>query len=421
VFLIKLFWGLMMNDFKDFLVSKRVIPEKRVPFYLLWVRRFQESANKRAGEDFSEQEVRTFVKSLEKDHEEWQVKQAREAVDVYRFYLRRLSSGDGPGGKLAAEAWKRVGDELVRMLRLKHRALSTEKTYVAWVRDFYRFVKGTLPEDLGSAHVVDYLSHLAVDRKVSAGTQRQAFNALLFLYRHVLDKEIDNLHETVRSKRTRRLPVVLTRQEVLRLLDQLDGSVRLMAELAYGCGLRVSECIRLRIKDLDFEQGLVTVRAGKGDKDRVTVLPESLKERLREHLAGVREIYEKDFASGIDGVFLPDALSRKYPNAGKEWPWQWVFPSRDLSVDPRTRIIRRHHVHLNTLQKAVKAAAEKAGLSKRVTVHTLRHSFATHLLEKGYDIRTIQELLGHSNVQTTMIYTHVAARNKLGVRSPLDM
>ena len=410
-----------MNDFKEFLVSKRVIPEKRVPFYLLWVRRFQEYTQKRANEDFSEREVKAFVKSLEKDYEEWQVKQAREAVDLYRFYLRRVSGGDGVVSKVAVEAWKKVGDEMVRMLRLKHRALSTEKTYLTWVRDFYRFVKGTLPKDLGSDHVVNYLSHLAVNRKVSAGTQRQAFNALLFLYRHVLDKEIDNLHETVRSKRTRRLPVVLTRQEVMRLLDQLDGAARLMAELAYGCGLRVSECIRLRIKDLDFEQALVTVRAGKGDKDRVTVLPESLKERLREHLAGVRELYEKDLATGIDGVFLPDALSRKYPNAGKEWPWQWVFPSRDLSVDPRTRVICRHHVHLNTLQKAVKTAADRAGLSKRVTVHTLRHSFATHLLEKGYDIRTIQELLGHSHVQTTMIYTHVAAKNKLGVRSPLDM
>jgi len=410
-----------MNDFKEFLVSKRVIPEKRVPFYLLWVRRFQEYTQKRANEDFSEREVKAFVKSLEKDYEEWQVKQAREAVDLYRFYLRRVSGGDGVVSKVAVEAWKKVGDEMVRMLRLKHRALSTEKTYLTWVRDFYRFVKGTLPKDLGSDHVVNYLSHLAVNRKVSAGTQRQAFNALLFLYRHVLDKEIDNLHETVRSKRTRRLPVVLTRQEVMRLLDQLDGAARLMAELAYGCGLRVSECIRLRIKDLDFEQALVTVKAGKGDKDRVTVLPESLKERLREHLAGVRELYEKDLATGIDGVFLPDALSRKYPNAGKEWPWQWVFPSRDLSVDPRTRVICRHHVHLNTLQKAVKTAAQKAGLSKRVTVHTLRHSFATHLLEKGYDIRTIQELLGHSHVQTTMIYTHVAAKNKLGVRSPLDM
>ena len=410
-----------MNDFKEFLVSKRVIPEKRVPFYLLWVRRFQEYTQKRANEDFSEREVKAFVKSLEKDYEEWQVKQAREAVDLYHFYLRRVSGGDGVVSKVAVEAWKKVGDEMVRMLRLKHRALSTEKTYLTWVRDFYRFVKGTLPKDLGSDHVVNYLSHLAVNRKVSAGTQRQAFNALLFLYRHVLDKEIDNLHETVRSKRTRRLPVVLTRQEVMRLLDQLDGAARLMAELAYGCGLRVSECIRLRIKDLDFEQALVTVKAGKGDKDRVTVLPESLKERLREHLAGVRELYEKDLATGIDGVFLPDALSRKYPNAGKEWPWQWVFPSRDLSVDPRTRVICRHHVHLNTLQKAVKTAAQKAGLSKRVTVHTLRHSFATHLLEKGYDIRTIQELLGHSHVQTTMIYTHVAAKNKLGVRSPLDM
>ncbi|RJR20318.1 MAG: integron integrase [Desulfobacteraceae bacterium] len=396
------------------------MPEKRIPYYVNWVSRFQGFCGIKAGSEFTQSQVADFLKEMAKTHEDWQVNQAKEAVDLYRYFLNRASPEDSPESKESAEAWKSLGEEMVRILRLKHRSLSTEKTYLAWVRDFYRFHKGRHPAQIESAHLKDYLSNLAVERKVSAATQHQAFNAILFFYRNVLNKEILDLNDAVRAKRVRRLPVVLTKQEVLRLLDRMEGSVRLMAELAYGCGLRVSECIRLRVKDLDFEQSCLTVRAGKGDKDRVTVLPESLKQRLREHLDSVRVLHEKDRSSGVDGVFMPDALSRKYPSAGREWIWYWVFPSRDLSIDPRTREIRRHHVHLNTLQKAVKVAAEKAGLSKRVTVHTLRHSFATHLLEKGYDIRTIQELLGHSNVQTTMIYTHVATKNRLGVRSPLD-
>ena len=213
----------------------------------------------------------------------------------------------------------------------------------------------------------------------------------------------------------------MTKQEVFKLFDNLDGTNLLMAQICYGCGLRLRECIKLRVKDIDFEQCCLTVRSGKGDKDRQTVFPESLKNDFRRHLEKVRELYEKDRTDDIDGVCLPNALERKYINAGKEWIWQWVFPSKSLSVDPRTKKIRRHHIHPNTLQKQIKKAALNAGLTKRITVHTLRHSFATHLLEKGYGIRTIQELLGHSSVQTTMIYTHVASKNKLGVKSPLDL
>ncbi|MCX7634410.1 MAG: integron integrase [Syntrophales bacterium] len=409
-----------MESFKAFLVTKKAVPEKRIPYYLNWGRRFQDTMGKAGDAPFTDEEVRSFLKGMELHLEEWQIKQAKEALDLYRYYLGRLSRVDTTEAVDTAGEWKQIGEELVRILRLKHRALSTEKTYLNWVREFYRFVKGIPPRILEGKHVIDFLSHLAVEKKVSAGTQHQAFNALLFLYRYVLEKDMGNIKEAVRARRVRRLPVVLSRQEVLRLLDQCEGTTRLMAELTYGCGLRVSECIRLRVKDIDFERGAIIVRAGKGDKDRLTVLPESLKPRLRDHLDRVREIYEKDLAAGTDGVALPDALERKYPKAGKEWPWQWVFPSRDLSADPRTKLIRRHHVHLNTLQRAVKTAAQKAGLEKRVTVHTLRHSFATHLLEQGYDIRTIQELLGHRHVQTTMIYTHVATRNKLGVRSPVD-
>ena len=318
------------------------------------------------------------------------------------------------------EAWQQTMDEMVRMLRLKNRSLSTEKTYTSWLRAFYTFLKGRSPHELDSTHVIDFLTHLAAERRVAKSTQNQAFNAVLFFFRHVLNKELKNIHNAVRSTRRRKLPVVLSRQEIFHLFDQMSGLPLLLARLIYGCGLRLTECIRLRVKDIDFERNCLVIRSGKGNKDRMTVLPESLREDLREQLDKTRETYSSDRELDIAGVYLPNALGRKYPKAGKEWPWQWVFPSRSLSVDPRTGKVRRHHIHQNTLQKQIKTAARKSSIVKNVSVHTLRHSFATHLLEKGYDIRTIQELLGHANVQTTMIYTHVAGKNILGVRSPLD-
>jgi integron integrase len=407
-----------MEKFKAYLLSKRIVPENRVPYYISWVSRFFASCDKEPGDKFSQDEVDRFLQKLGKNAEDWQIKQASEAVSLFQFSRRQqpLKKND-----LSVDIhWKTVADEMTRALRLKHRSLTTEKTYIGWLRDFYRFQKGQSPYGLESAHVKDYLSHLAVERKVSASTQNQAFNALLFLFRNVLNKDIENLQGAVRAYPKRRLPVVLTQQEVRRLLDKLEGTSHLMAQLIYGCGLRLKECIRLRVKDIDFEQNCLTVRFGKGGKDRQTVLPESVKDELRGHLDTVRELYDKDRREGVSGVYLPEGLDRKYPNAGKEWIWQWVFPSRALSVDPRQKKLRRHHVHYNTLQKQVKRAAAEADITKRVSVHTLRHSFATHLLEQGYDIRTIQELLGHASIQTTMIYTHVARKNKLGVKSPLD-
>ncbi|MBW2088752.1 MAG: integron integrase [Deltaproteobacteria bacterium] len=410
-----------MDRFKDYLLAKRIVPENKIPYYIAWISQFYAFCDKTPGDDVSSAEVERFLKHLTKFREEWQIKQAKEAIELYEFTRRQ---GSGPLGNRTMESdsqWKSVAEETVRMLRLKHRSLSTEKTYMGWLRDFYRFSNSTPPHALDESHLRDYLTHLAVDRKVAAATQTQAFNALLFVFRHVLDKEIRNLHEVIRAQRKRKLPVVLSKQEVFQLFEHLEGINLLMAQLIYGCGLRISECVRLRVKDVDFEQNVLTIRSGKGDKDRQTVLPESLKDDLREHLHGVRELYEKDREDHIAGVYLPNALDRKYPNAGKEWIWQWVFPSKSLSVDPRARKIRRHHVHHNTLQKKIKQAALQAGIHKKVTVHALRHSFATHLLEKGYDIRTIQDLLGHASVQTTMIYTHVAGKNRLGVRSPLDL
>jgi integron integrase len=257
-------------------------------------------------------------------------------------------------------------------------------------------------------------------KKVSASTQNLALNALLFFFRNVLETDLGDIRSAVRAKRRQNLPVVLSRPEISRLIDRMEGTPQLMARLIYGCGLRHNECLRLRVKDIDMDRNCLTVRFGKGNKDRTTVLPESLTPDLVSHLNSLRAFYAEDTATGIDGVYLPGALERKYPNAGREWPWQWVFPSRKLSVDPRSRSVRRHHVHKNTLPRAVKKGAAQAGIHKRVTVHALRHSFATHLLEAGYDLRTIQELLGHSSVEPTMIYTHVAAKNRLGVKSPLD-
>ncbi|RZB30405.1 MAG: hypothetical protein SRB1_02685 [Desulfobacteraceae bacterium Eth-SRB1] len=410
-----------MKQFKEYLIGKHIVPEKKTPYYISWVSQFYAFCEKNVGDSISADDVDRFLKNIVRHREDWQIKQAKEAVDLYRFFLRKGSKESACTEMESDAQWKGIVEEMIKILRLKHRSMSTEKTYIGWLRVFYRFLNGASPYEIDDSHVKDFLTYLAVERHVAQATQSQAFNAILFLYRHILDKDIQNLHEVIRARPKRRLPVVMTKQEVFKLFDNLNGTNLLMAQICYGCGLRLRECIKLRVKDIDFEQCCLTVRSGKGDKDRQTVFPESLKDDLRRHLDEVRELYEKDRMDDIAGVYLPGTLERKYTNAGKEWIWQWVFPSKSLSVDPRTRMVRRHHVHPNTLQKQIKKAAVAAGLTKRVTVHTLRHSFATHLLEKGYDIRTIQELLGHSNVQTTMIYTHVAIKNKLGVKSPLDL
>ena len=273
---------------------------------------------------------------------------------------------------------------------------------------------------MGEAEVTAYLTHLATVRRVSASTQNQALSALLFLYRAVLGRDLDWLDDVVRAKRPRRLPVVLAGREVRRLLDAMEGVPRLMASVIYGSGLRLMECATLRVKDVDLDRQEIRLRDGKGQRDRVTMLPASLVPQLREHLASGRAVHARLVAAGRGHVALPDALARKYPNASREWKWQWVFPATRSYRDPETAQLRRHHLHETVLQRAVKVAAAKAALTKRVTCHTLRHSFATHLLEAGYDIRTIQELLGHRSVATTMIYTHVLNKGGRGVRSPLD-
>jgi integron integrase len=291
---------------------------------------------------------------------------------------------------------------------------------VQWIKRFIFFHNKKHPLQMGKQEVTHFLSALAVEKHVSASTQSQALSALLFLYRDVLGQELPWLHDVVRAKRPQRLPVVLSRTEVRELLKHLQDEKWLMATLLYGTGLRLMECLRLRVKDVDFARNQITVREGKGNKDRLTMLPTAVKEPLARHLERVREQHERDLTNGFGRVFLPDALERKYPNANREWGWQWVFPAAQISVDPRSKARRRHHLHESVLHRAIKEATRRARIPKPVSCHTLRHSFATHLLEDGYDIRTVQELLGHKDVSTTMIYTHVLNRGGQGVHSPAD-
>jgi integron integrase len=306
-------------------------------------------------------------------------------------------------------------------LRTLRYAFRTEQTYLAWIERFLVFAGTAEEQALRRGVLEDYLDYLALVRRVSAGTQNQALNAVLFFFKEVLGRPAGALEDVVRAPVSRRIPVVLSRGEVMRLLAELSGPNQLAGQLMYGAGLRVMECMRLRVQDVDFDQELIVVRGGKGDKDRRTPLPRTAAGPLRAHLEGVaRPRWEKDRAMGVEGVFLPDALEEKYRNAPMEWGWFWVFPSEELSVDPWTGKLRRHHVHAGSVQQAVKRAAQRAGMVKPVSPHTLRHSFATHLLESGADIRTVQELLGHADVSTTMIYTHVLNKPGVVVKSPLD-
>ncbi len=410
----------MLATFKQFLSEKERVPDQNLPYYLKWVADCYRFFNLAEEDLLSNEQHEKFLHQLAKNHEDWQVRQADRALCLYIFFLTKTArAAEGTSTGYCAD-WNEIEQSTRQALRLRQRSISTEKTYLAWLRQFRSFAKERQPSLLEGKDLQNFLSSLAVDRRVSASTQNQALNAIVFLFRHVLDKNIEGEINAVRARRKRRLPVVLTAEEIKRIFSGMTGLHLLMARLIYGCGLRLQECLQLRIKDIDLDHGFVIVRSGKGDKDRRTILPESIKGDLSEHISAVRQVYDADRKAGATGVHLPGALDRKYPNAGKEWAWFWLLPAQTLSVDPRTGILRRHHVYHASLQRAFKAAVVKAGIAKQASVHTLRHSFATHLLENGYDIRTVQKLLGHTNLQTTMIYTHVATKNVLGVRSPLD-
>jgi integron integrase len=416
--------------FERFVQAEGGVGTRQAPYYSRWVREVYRLAATALGSELSSAEEERALRRLAGQVADWQVKQAGHAARLYRYFLggSAFSRGGGAGEPDAdaclagagRAAWRPVVEQVRRVMRLQHKSLNTEKAYLMWLRRCAEWLAWKAPEAVTDADLSAFLRWLAGDQQMAEATQSQALNALVFCFRHGLDRELSGLDASVRARPTRRVPTVLSQSEVCRLLDGLDGMPRLMAQMIYGCGLRLAECLQLRVKDVDLEQRVVTVHGGKGDRDRLTVLPELLVPELLSYLPRIRAIHEEDRARDLPGVELPSALARKYPHAGQEWPWFWLFPAPQLTVDPRSHTVRRHHLYPDTLQRHVRRAADACGLDKRVTVHTLRHSFATHLIERGYDIRTVQELLGHVNLQTTMVYTHVATRNALGVRSPLD-
>jgi integron integrase len=444
------------DQYRELLV-RRGVPQKAQRWYVARVEAFLKEVRPESLRELTREDITGYLQEVSSRRrlDDWQFRQLVDALQLLIVDLAQVPAGNAvdwdywkeavgpleanhptvareqgaaptgaeiPAGPHPASSRDSLPilEVMTRRLRARHYSIRTEQTYIDWCRRFLRFFPETLLEDLGDEDVQRFLTHLAVERTVAASTQNLALNALGFLFKEVLERPLDTL-QFARAKRPSRLPVVLTRDEANRLLERLDGTFGLMAGLMYGTGMRLMECVRLRVADVDFGQTLIVVRNGKGGKDRVVPLPQRYESALRAHLRSVEAQHQQDLAAGVSGVFLPDALARKYPNAAREWRWQYVFPSASLSQDPKSGRVRRHHLHESSLQRAIKAAADGAGIPKRVNSHALRHSFATHLLEAGYDIRTVQELLGHADVSTTMIYTHVLNRpGVLPVRGPAD-
>ncbi|HPQ41860.1 MAG TPA: integron integrase [bacterium] len=413
----------LLNQYLDFLSQNKLARDNQIPFMVQRVREFLIFARHQTGYSF-EQTLDLYLEALGKHSgiKDWQIQQASDALRIYRYQFRKNhpeANDETPAISLENDTaiLKRLHD----ILQLRHYAESTVKTYLHWTRRFLAYRRETNQTgDPSSDNAKAFLTHLATVQNVSASTQNQAFNALLMLFREVLRKDFDEMENTVRSKRPRRLPTVLSVNEVKRLIDAIDEKFRLPVKLLYGSGLRIMELLRLRVKDLDFDAGLIMVRSGKGNKDRTTLLPTSITDALTEHLCSVRKQHESDLDMGYGEAPLPDALARKYPRAGREWGWQYVFPAMKIAIDPADNKVRRFHINDKTLSAAIRRAVKKAAIVKHASAHTLRHSFATHLLMNGTDIREIQELLGHKNVETTMIYTHVVRDLKSKAVSPLD-
>lgn len=393
-------------DFMEYLQTYGNIKPSYIPYYPKWVNMYKE---------YKDLEVFVSALSTNGRYSDWQIKQAIHAVNLYITYLKKNCKSE----KKLLDGNEEMLQKTRKQIRLQSLSFRTEKSYLYWIERFLSYIN-TRKASPSQDSLKDFLTELCIHSNVAKSTQNQAFNSLLFFFRFVLHIQITDLQGVKRSERKTRLPVVLSKKEITSIFQFIPEKTQLICQIIYGCGLRLNECLAMRIKDIDFESDSVSVRQGKGNKDRLTVLPEILKPLLKEHLVRVKEIFDLDVRNKIPGVELPGSLEKKYPNAGKSWPWFWVFPSEKLSYDPYTNQRRRYHLYDSTVQKHFHTAVGKTEITKKATVHSLRHSFATHLIEAGYDIRTIQELLGHSNVQTTMIYTHVAKKNKLSIISPID-
>ncbi len=409
-----------LTGFSAFIRERRLVPERNHAYYLSWVRRYLQSEVPAVITSETDR-VRFFCEQLERGGkaQDWQVDQARRAVELYlNVYQKAGQVVPVVQIPIVADA-ESARERLRELLRVRHYSIHTERTYMEWVERFLAYAQDNRLDWQAGGTVRSYLAYLATVRDVASSTQNQAFNALLFLFREVLKQDIPDM-ASVRARRGSKLPVVLSVEEVRAVLKAAPETARLMLELTYGAGLRVSETIRLRIKDLDFDNHLVFVRAGKGDKDRSTLLPKRLDDPLRVQIERVKVLHERDVVAGHGSVYLPHALDRKYPQAEFAVGWQYLFPATELSVDPRSGKVRRHHLMDEVLQRAMRVAVQRAGIVKPASVHSLRHSFATHLLLKGVNIREVQKYLGHQSVETTMIYTHVIRGMDSTAESPLD-
>ena len=414
-------------DYEKYLISNNLVPAEKSRYYSNWADKYLHGINYNTAA-INQNTFSCFIAGMRKDpkYADWQIRQAENAVRMYiRNFLKlelqpRVPQKNEEKGTSPRLTWQEAILKIKECLRTRHYSYSTEKTYLECIGKFADYIRKENVQDISDDDVRNYMAHMAVKQRVSASTQNQAFCAILFLFRYVLIREMGDMKDNVRAKRPLRLPVVFSVSEVAKIISQLDGTAALMAKLMYGCGLRLNECMRLRVNGMDFDRNLVFVRAAKGDKDRMIPMPLSIREELKTHLERLKELHAKDISMGYGEVHMPEALDRKYPNAPKEFGWQWFFPSMKLSVDPRSGKVMRHHVLGNSFQKMIKVAIGKAGLNKHGSSHVLRHAFATHLLENGTDIKVIQELLGHNSLETTMIYTHVAQKKLAVVESPLD-
>lgn len=406
-----------LEEYKDFISRHKQINESHKRFYIIWTELFLRylEKTKTAEKDLSKSEkLAIFTKHLNESrkYQDWQINQAVDAINLLYTLFEDKNSN-------STISLNTITGQIRDVIKLKHYSVKTEKNYIYWIRQFYYYNEKDV-SNCNSTDVRKYLTYLAKERNVSASTQNQAFNAILFLFKHVLNKDLENMESTLRAKRNRKIPTVLSREEVSKVLEFLNGTNLLMVKILYGSGLRLMECMTLRIKDIDLSRNIITVHSGKGDKDRTVMIPAKISRELQNHIEYVKSIYEKDKTMGNNRVKLPGALSIKYPNAEREWPWYWLFPAKSLYVDKHDGRIYRHHIHESVIQKAIKKAAIKSDIPKKISAHTFRHSFATHLLESGVNIRVVQELLGHKKLETTMIYTHVLLEQKNTIKSPLD-